>query len=73
MANLLADYRVHPKKFSLKQFAPDDRSQRSGDKAEDMAELARLSEAINARQDILHAQGVHKVLLILQGMDTSGK
>ena len=66
-------YRVQPKKFSLKQFAPDDRSQRSGDKAKDLAELARLSEAINARQDILHAQGVHKVLLILQGMDTSGK
>jgi len=32
-----------------------------------------MTEAINARQDILHAEGKHKVLLILQGMDTSGK
>lgn len=64
---------VSPKKFSLKQFHSDDRSARSGDKAKDLAELERLAIAINERQDILRAQGTHKVLLILQGMDTSGK
>ena len=69
----LKQYRVSPQKFSLAQCAADDRSERSGDKAADVAELARLSAAINARQDILHAQGEHKLLLILQGMDTSGK
>ena len=66
-------YRVNPKKLSLKQFKADDKSARSGDKAEDAKLLAALGEAINARQDVLHAQGLHKVLLILQGMDTSGK
>lgn len=69
----LEKYRVNPKKFSLKQFAPEDRSARSADKAQDVAELATLTQAINARQDILHAQGQHKLLLILQGMDASGK
>lgn len=69
----LSTYRVNPKKFALKQIKPDDKSARSGDKTEDAAILMQLTEAINERQDILHAQGEHKVLLILQGMDTSGK
>jgi PPK2 family polyphosphate:nucleotide phosphotransferase len=69
----LEKYRVNPKKFSLKQYSADDRSARNEDKAEDLAELAKLTEAINARQDILHAEGKHKVILLLQGMDTSGK
>ena len=67
------DYRVKPKKFTLRQFKPDDKSARSGDKEADAAILAQLTAAINEKQDILHAQGKHKVLLILQGMDTSGK
>ncbi|PPD12123.1 polyphosphate kinase 2 family protein [Methylophilus sp.] len=69
----LEKYRVNPKKFSLKQYSPDDRSARNEDKAQDLVELAKLTEAINARQDILHAEGKHKVILLLQGMDTSGK
>lgn len=69
----LEKYRVNPKKFSLKQYSADDRSARNEDKPQDLAELAKLTEAINARQDILHAEGKHKVILLLQGMDTSGK
>ncbi len=69
----LERYRVNPKKFSLKQFKADDKSARTGDKLEDAKLLASLVQAINARQDILHAQARYKVLLILQGMDTSGK
>ncbi|AKR43269.1 polyphosphate kinase 2 family protein [Methylophilus sp. TWE2] len=69
----LEKYRVNSKKFSLKQYSADDRSARNEDKAQDLAELAKLTEAINARQDILHAEGKHKVILLLQGMDTSGK
>jgi len=69
----LEKYRVNPKKFSLKQYSADDRSARNEDKTQDLAELAKLTEAINARQDILHAEGKHKVILLLQGMDTSGK
>jgi len=66
-------YKVNPKKFTLKDIRPDDQSQRGASKADDAQELARLATEINALQDILHAQGKHKLLLILQGMDASGK
>ncbi|CAN7651337.1 polyphosphate kinase 2 family protein [Pseudoduganella sp. LjRoot289] len=36
-------------------------------------ETERLLERIAELQPMLHAQGKHKVLLVLQGMDTSGK
>lgn len=73
MANL-TQYLVKPKsKFSLSTINPQDKSERGESKAKDAIELARLATEINARQDILHAQGKHKVLLILQGMDASGK
>jgi PPK2 family polyphosphate:nucleotide phosphotransferase len=37
------------------------------------AETARLTEKIAVQQEMLYAQRKHKVLLVLQGMDTSGK
>lgn len=70
----LDKYRITPgSKFSLSDFDTNDRSERTGSKIEDAAELAKLATGINALQDILYAQGKHKVLLILQGMDASGK
>jgi len=72
MANL-DQYRVSPKKFSLKNYKSDDKSERTGDKAQDALELEKLATEINALQDILHAQAKHKVLLLIQGMDASGK
>jgi PPK2 family polyphosphate:nucleotide phosphotransferase len=72
MANL-TKYIVNPKKFSLSDFRPDDKSERTGSKEEDSYELTRLATEINALQDILHAEGKRKVLLVLQGMDASGK
>jgi PPK2 family polyphosphate:nucleotide phosphotransferase len=67
------EYRVNPKKFSLNDFDANDKSERSGDKAKDALQLEKITSEINALQDILYAQGKHKVLLILQGMDASGK
>lgn len=72
MANL-DQYRVNPKSFSLKDFNARDKTERSATKEEDVIEFARLVAEINRYQDILHAEGKRKVLLILQGMDTSGK
>lgn len=69
----LDQYRVNPKKFSLSQFRPDDKSARSGNKAEDALTLTQLATEINALQDVLHAEGKRKLLLVLQGMDASGK
>lgn len=73
MSNLL-QYRVKSNsKFSLKDFQSSDRTERGETKEADALELKKLASKINALQDILYAQGKHKVLLILQGMDASGK
>ena len=72
MANL-DQYRVNAKKFSLKDFKSDDKSERAGDKSKDALALEKLAVEINALQDILYAQSKHKILLVLQGMDASGK
>lgn len=69
----LQQYRVNPKKFALKNMSPADKSERGFSKEADTLELEKLASKINALQDILYAQGKHKVLLILQGMDASGK
>ncbi len=72
MANL-DRYLVNPKKFSLNDFDSNDKSERSGDKAKDALALEKITSEINVLQDILYAQGKHKILLVLQGMDASGK
>ena len=63
MANL-DQYRVNPKtKFSLNSIKPDDKSERTGDKAQDAIALEQLATEINALQDILYAQDKHKILI----------
>jgi len=72
MANL-DKYRANPKDFSLKDYNTNDKSERSDNKEQDAIELTNLATKINALQDILHAEGKRKLLLVLQGMDASGK
>ena len=72
MSNI-SQYRVNAKKFSLKDYNPGDKSARFDSKEQDAFELTKLAVEINTLQDILHAEGKRKVLLILQGMDASGK
>jgi PPK2 family polyphosphate:nucleotide phosphotransferase len=45
----------------------------SGDKAADKLQVQQLAQQIAAQQAMLYAAGRHKVLVVLQGMDTSGK
>lgn len=45
----------------------------TGDKAADQARTVQLAEQIAAVQDIFYAEHRRKLLIILQGMDTSGK
>ena len=45
----------------------------SGNKVQDKAEVARLAGAIGEQQQMFYAGRQHKLLVILQGMDTSGK
>lgn len=69
----LDKYRVDTKKFSLKEFKSNDKSERANSKEQDSIELTKLATEINTLQDILHAEGKRKLLLVLQGMDASGK
>lgn len=66
-------YRANPKNFSLKDYKSYDKSEREGSKEENTADLLTLAAEINSLQDIFHAEGKRKLLLILQGMDASGK
>ncbi len=69
-----ARYLVKPsKKISLKNWNPGERKLSSGDKTIDAQSLAALNEQLDKLQDLLYAGHQHKVLLVLQGMDTSGK
>jgi polyphosphate kinase 2 (PPK2 family) len=45
----------------------------SGDKAEDENKLNEIGEEIATLQDMLYAEHERKLLVVLQGMDTSGK
>jgi PPK2 family polyphosphate:nucleotide phosphotransferase len=73
--NGLDRYRAAPgKRFETTDVDPDDRAERSKKgKSGDEENLARLATELDALQDVLYAQAKHRVLLVLQGMDTSGK
>jgi PPK2 family polyphosphate:nucleotide phosphotransferase len=43
------------------------------DKAEAVERLSKGVERLEARQDLLHAQGEYALLVVLQGMDAAGK
>ncbi|MEJ5202276.1 MAG: polyphosphate kinase 2 family protein [Anaerolineales bacterium] len=67
-------YRVRPgTKVRLKDFDPNDTSEFKGDKEEAQQELEKLNTELERLQECLYAEGKHKVLIVLQGMDTSGK
>ncbi len=59
--------------FDLSRFDPADKPFSSGDKATDKAAVAALAAELDTLQDLLHADRRFKVLVVLQGTDTSGK
>ncbi|HEY4039327.1 MAG TPA: PPK2 family polyphosphate kinase [Burkholderiaceae bacterium] len=65
--------RQAPGPISLSSIDPAQRPFSVGDKEADKARLAELSGKLAELQDRLYAARRHKVLLVLQGMDTSGK
>ncbi len=73
----MKSYRVkHGGKLSLKEFDPDD----TGDykkseqgKAKAKAETAKLIARLDGLQERLYAGATRSLLIVLQGMDTSGK
>jgi PPK2 family polyphosphate:nucleotide phosphotransferase len=67
-------FRIKPgTQVNLAKRDPADKSAVPAGKAERLAWLAELAPRIDVLQDLLYAERRHKVLVVLQGMDTAGK
>lgn len=67
-------YRIEPDdRFRLKNFDPEDTSAFKGGKQEALEALAKLNDRLEQLQELLFAEGKHKVLVVLQAMDAGGK
>lgn len=62
-----------PKGVSLGSFKPDAKPFSTGSKSADQAAVATIAEELDGLQNLFYADGRHKVLVVLQGTDTSGK
>src|SRR5579864_938040 len=60
-------------RFSLDDFDPAVMPFSTGSKDSDRARLSDIGAQLDTLQERLHAQRKRRVLLVLQGMDTSGK
>lgn len=67
-------YRVQPgSQIKLNEWDPNDKSAFSGQKEEGVAVLKKLNKKLEDLQELLYAEGKHKVLIVLQAMDAGGK
>ncbi|MGE5250574.1 MAG: polyphosphate kinase 2 family protein [Bacteroidota bacterium] len=70
----MKQYLVKPgSKVDLSEWDPNDTGDFKGDKKEGLTDVAILSSRLETLQEILYAQQKHKILIVLQGMDTAGK
>lgn len=73
-AECMEKYLVQPgATVQLGQWDPDDKSLFELGKAEGKKTLLALNQELESLQELLYAEGKHKVLIILQAMDTGGK
>jgi PPK2 family polyphosphate:nucleotide phosphotransferase len=67
-------YRAQPgTRVDLSQWDPNDKSAFPVKKKEGRVQLLELNQRLEALQELLYAEHKHKVLIVLQGMDTAGK
>ena len=67
-------YLVKPgAKVDLSDWDPNDTGAFKGGKQAGLAEVAKLNRKLEALQELLYAEHKHKVLIVLQAMDTGGK
>jgi len=67
-------YRLKPHtRVDLSQWDPDDKRAFDGSRGQAKEGLAKLNERLGALQELLFAESEHKVLVVLQAMDTGGK
>ncbi len=70
----VANYLVKPDEHvDLAKWSTSDTDGFDGDKSEGKEVLLELNDRLANLQTLLAAEGKHKVLVVLQGMDTSGK
>jgi PPK2 family polyphosphate:nucleotide phosphotransferase len=67
-------YRVRPgQRVRLDEWDPGDTSGFEGKKEEGLKESEKLTRKLERLQEILYAEHKHKVLIVLQALDTGGK
>ena len=67
-------YLVKPgENVDLSKWDANDTSEFKGGKQQGLEEVGRLNAELEKYQEVLYAEHKHKVLIVLQGMDTSGK
>lgn len=67
-------YLVEPgRKFSLEKCDPIDNKAFDGGKEAGLKVLGKLNQELQAYQELLYAEQKHKLLIVLQAMDTGGK
>jgi PPK2 family polyphosphate:nucleotide phosphotransferase len=70
----MTTYAIKPgSKVQLSKWDPDDASATSDTKSEGKSELEKMRTSLETLQETLFAQHKHKLLIVLQGMDTAGK
>ncbi len=67
-------YRVKSgRKIKLSDYDPEDKTQFSGGKKAAEARLVELVQRLSELQEVLYAEHKHKILVVLQALDTGGK
>jgi PPK2 family polyphosphate:nucleotide phosphotransferase len=70
----MKQYLVKPgSKVDLTQWDPNDEGAFKGEKKKALKEVEKLNSRLETLQEILYAQRKHKVLIVIQAMDTGGK
>ena len=67
-------YRIRPEQsIELSQWDPGDHREFTGNKKAAEAKTLSLLQDLDRLQELLYAEHKHKMLIVLQGMDTAGK
>ena len=70
----MKQYQVKPgSKVNLTQWDPNDTGDFDGGKKDGLANVEKLNGKLEELQELLFAEHKHKVLVVLQAMDTGGK
>jgi PPK2 family polyphosphate:nucleotide phosphotransferase len=64
---------IQGKKVNPAEWYPAETEGYKGNKEDALPEIEKLNKKLESLQELLYAEGKHKFLIILQGMDTSGK